>query len=801
MSNVQFKISSALKTIIGKELITDDFIAMFELVKNSFDANAKRVDITLESLGSKGAKIVIEDNGDGMDKDDIVGKWLFVAYSAKKKQQDYRDKIAGGRIFAGAKGIGRFSCDRLGEGLKMYSKKKGQKGAWHVLKVDWSKFEADAEKEFQNISAQYSTEDTIPYDIRHGTVLEITQLRGHDWGREKLLRLRRSLERLVNPNQENDAENFQIQLLCPEERAEDARIQEATEEAQEDVQAWQLVNGPVKNFVFESLELRTAQIFVEVISDGTEIRTRLTDRGRRVYDLIEKNPYSTDLDGVKITLFALNQAAKNAFTRRMGMRVYNYGSVFLYKNGFRIHPFGDPGDDHLGIDHRHQQGFMRTLGTRDLSGRIEINGANPEFQETSSRDGGLIQNKAFSDLKELMIHAALKRLETFVIDLAKFGTERGELPDAATMSKGEVKLAIFEIITKLTHSTDVLSVDYDADFLNILENRSAESVSALLGNLKRIAAQQNSPALAKEVSKAEKQLKRLSKAKEEAEVGEARERERAKKAESEARESQAKAQEAEETARKAILEAQDAKYKKVQLDTQNVFLKAVLSKDLDHVVSLHHSIGQDAQTIEQYVFDLLDLLKEDATPHPEKTKVFLERISYLAKRISAITRFATQANHLAAQEEVPGDLVEFVREYLLNIYHGFILGPQKKTIPIRFHQPPKAAFPTTFAPISVSIIFDNLISNARKTQHKVTEIDVTVVESTPERLVVSFCDDGVGIPKRNIGQLFAIGFSTTDGSGLGLHHIKELMTEMGGEIKAVTGRKQGAEFILTFQKR
>lgn len=444
---------------------------------------------------------------------------------------------------------------------------------------------------------------------------------------------------------------------------------------------------------------------------------------------------------------------------------------------------------------------MRTLGTRDLSGRIEINGRSPAFQETSSRDGGLIQNKAFGDLKDLMIEFALERLEAFVIDLAKFGTERGELPDPETMTKGAVKQAIFEIITKLTRSKDVLRVDYDADFLNILENRSAESVSALLGNLKRIAAQQNSPTLATEVSRAERQLKRLSKAKDEAEVGEARERERAKKAEAEARESQAKALEAEEKARRAALDAQEAKYREAQLDTQNVFLKSVLSKDFDHVVSLHHSIGQDALTIEQYVFNLLDLLKENSTPRPEQMKVSLERISYLAKRIAAITRFATQSNHVAAQEETPGDLVEFIREYLLNIYHGFVLGPQKRTIPIRFHQAAKATFPTTFAPISVSIIFDNLISNARKTQHKVSGIEVTVVESTDEHLVVSFSDDGVGIPKRNMPQLFEVGFSTTDGSGLGLHHIKEIMTEMGGEIKAVTGRKQGAEFLLTFRKR
>lgn len=182
-------------------------------------------------------------------------------------------------------------------------------------------------------------------------------------------------------------------------------------------------------------------------------------------------------------------------------------------------------------------------------------------------------------------------------------------------------------------------------------------------------------------------------------------------------------------------------------------------------------------------------------------RVYLERISYRAKRITAITRFATQANHVAAQEEVPGDLVEFIREYLLNIYHGFVLGPKNKTIPINFHQPQMAVFQTTFAPISVSIVFDNLISNARKTQHKVTEINVSVAECTSDRLIVSFADNGVGIPNRNLPHLFEVGFSTTDGSGLGLHHVKEVMLEMGGGIEISSHRKHGAEFTLTFHKR
>ena len=86
MAEIPFKISSGLKNIIGKELITDEFVAVFELVKNSFDANAKKVEIMFENQTdlNKG-KITIKDNGKGMNDVDLKSKWLFVAYSAKKE--------------------------------------------------------------------------------------------------------------------------------------------------------------------------------------------------------------------------------------------------------------------------------------------------------------------------------------------------------------------------------------------------------------------------------------------------------------------------------------------------------------------------------------------------------------------------------------------------------------------------------------------------------------------------------------------------------------------------------------------
>ena len=244
MTDVSFKISSGLKNIIGKELITDDFIAVFELVKNSFDANARKVEITFQCLNSEKPSIIIKDDGVGMDEEDIKDKWLFVAYSAKKSNEDYRDNIKSTRVFAGAKGIGRFSCDRLGAKLRLITRKDAKDAPYHILDVNWNLFEENPESEFQTINAALTKTKRPSFGrFRSGTILEISELRSSDWDRDKLLKLRQSLERLINPNQDNDASNFSITLNVPSQKEIDENILKENPD-----QSWNIVNGPCKKF-------------------------------------------------------------------------------------------------------------------------------------------------------------------------------------------------------------------------------------------------------------------------------------------------------------------------------------------------------------------------------------------------------------------------------------------------------------------------------------------------------------------------------------------------------------------------
>ena len=204
--DLHFDVSTGLKRVLGRELITDDEVALFELVKNSFDAGANKVHLYFDE-----DRVVVADNGSGMSRDDLSNKWLFVAYSSKRKTRsagDFRDVVAGRTHVAGSKGIGRFSSDRLGEEIILQTRpKRGDTKTVHKLVIDWQRFEKDDKEHFQNIPVTYAEESrfSLPNDLRalgpalkHGTVIEIRKLR-RAWDRSRLLDLKSSLAKLINP--------------------------------------------------------------------------------------------------------------------------------------------------------------------------------------------------------------------------------------------------------------------------------------------------------------------------------------------------------------------------------------------------------------------------------------------------------------------------------------------------------------------------------------------------------------------------------------------------------------------------
>ena len=783
MDDEHFKISAYLKNIIGKELITDEFVAVFELVKNSFDANASSVKIIFEnSENLNDVKLIILDNGKGMNYNELKNKWLFVAYSAKKdgtEFSDYRNKIKVTRYFAGAKGVGRFSCDRLGSKLNLITIKDEPNAKIENLIVNWDQFEKDAKEEFVDVGVKHQVLTNIDYDIKHGTILEISGLRDV-WDRKKILKLKRSLIKLINPNQENISDDFSIEIIAENEKKLDEILKK------ENATEFEIVNGRIKNTIFETLKIKTTNIKVRITENGEKIISELWDRGDLIYKTVETNPYDK-LNNISTFLFQLNRSAKSIFTRAMGINQIDFGSVFMYKNGFRIYPFGESGDDTLLIDRRKQQGYNRFLGSRDLIGRIEINGDNPELRETSSRDGGLLKTTAYKQLVDFFYDFVLKRLERYAVEVIRWGDERvnkdtGEILPIITSQ--DVKVNILNESKSLNQDTSLQEkvnqqvigfvkwlliepkylekIGYDNDFFKIVEEKQDKSTTKTIQNIEKKADKLNDTELIKSVKKIKRDFKQIQQAKKEAE------------------------QETQKVSKELVIE----KKEKEQLKKQNLFLKSVKALEYDDVRDLVHIVGMKSDIITKEITKIQRKINKEQTISNEILNKFIENVSLANSFINTITNFVTKKNFLKATQDTTQDIVGFMKDYIRNIYLKLY-----SNLTVNFYGDVQAI--KHFVPFEITMIIDNLIGNSRKKAIGATKIDF-YFSIEKEVLAIVYKDNGKGLDKsiKDANAIFEEGFTTTNGSGLGLAHIKKIINKMDGEITVNPKTEKGIEFII-----
>jgi signal transduction histidine kinase len=808
MDKLQFKVSSALKDLVGKDLIRNENIAIFELVKNSYDAFATKVEITFEP-----ERIIIADNGKGMTLDDLKNKWLFLAYSAKKdgsedsepdeKQQSYRDQI--NRHYAGAKGVGRFSCDRLGANLIVTTKSEKDKHA-EQLTIDWTAFEKDQKKEFIEVDVQHETLSELPNfpeNKKTGTILEITDLR-NIWARDEILRLKQSLEKLINPFSESL--DFTIEIIC-----EWAKKDDENEKRKDNYYDRNIVNGVVKNSISQVIGLKTTKI--DVTLNSNFIETSVVDRDVEIYKIREKNTFDK-LSSVTINLYFLNKAAKTAFSMKMGVQPVNYGSIFLFRNGFRILPFGNPGDDSWKLDYRAQQGYNRFLGTRDLFGRVDIQTDNvDEFKEVSSRDGGLIQSETTLQLMRLFetTHHRLERYVTGVLwgegflkrqyfkDITDVDKNREllgkdkELDSADYVIKSSLgsKIDFVQLVKTLISDKNIEVLSYNKQLANIFSEPTLfdDANPQVITDLERIAEKTKDADLMSSIDEAKQKIAELQKQKE--------------KAERDAEEANIRADRAEEETQKALYEASVAKVKQekaekenVELDEQikqvqkeNMFLVSDVNSDVKQLASLQHTITHTSKKIRIELDDAMNYLKSD-----DKGGVVncLNKIFILNQQVETLSGLVSKVNYNVKANKITKDFVDFTNEYLTN----FCITNYSN---IKFHVPKtEIVWETKFEAIKIIIIIDNLLSNSDKFQTKNIYIDW---KENSETIDLIYKDDGDGIAPDILPKVFNYRFSTTDGGGLGLYHIKSIMeSDFNGSVELKSEKGKGAEFILHFPK-
>lgn len=864
MPKLEFRVGSYLKNIIGKDLITDDFIAIYELVKNSYDAHARSVNITFED-----SKIIIADNGKGMSLDDLKNKWLFVAYSAKLDgtedndvQDSYREKINIRKHYAGAKGIGRFSCDRLGGKLKILTQKINT-NTGITLKVDWSNFEDDPKEEFQNISVDYSSQKNpnvlFPNGFANGTILEITEL-SSGWNRVKILKLKHSLEKLINPFSETD--DFSINITCKRELEEDNQGVYTDNPRGTDIDRIgqpflkrDRVNGKIQNSILEVLDLKTTQINVRV--SNNKLSTVLKDRGTLIYKIEEENPFDLIKD-LKMDLYYLNTSAKNNFTRKMGVQVVNFGSVFLFKNGFRVQPYGEVGDDSWRLDYRAQQGHSRYLGTRDLFGRVDITSDNTdEFAEVTSRDGGLVETKGYRQLMDAFRENALKRLERYVVGVLwgegfkkrhYFGKDKEAIAkadeyrkllldndkntDSIDIAKSNLgsKLDFIQIIKSLTNDKGVIIHEYNKDFIDLVNDNIDDIKTNILSDLKEIAEKNNDEAVWNKLSSLEAKYSELKIAKEEA-IAKAKEEERKrvlaeKKADEEKkRRTEAEQKEREEAAKrkraedakikaendklkaendklKAEKEAREEKEKKEKAENEAKKRKEQVSRyksaqsiKYEDLEQSNHIIGVYADTISKKILRMKRALDKGGSLSNADLYSFLQGISLASDKILTLTRFTTKSNFLVALLDTKEDTVKYISDYIRNTL-AILYGVDFVINGSEIN------FETNFKPIELCTALDNIVDNSiKKRASKV--IYTFSIDGESGNLIISIKDIGKPLTNdiKKWEMIFEEGITTTKGAGLGLANVRTIIEkELNGKVVYNPDYKDGFELLITLKR-
>lgn len=780
MTPLHFDISSGLKSVLGGELITNDEVAIFELVKNSFDAGASRVDIYFDEQ-----TIVVADNGSGMSQEDIQKKWLFVAYSSKRhRPQDFRDEIAERRQYAGSKGIGRFSSDRLGEVVILQTRPKtAVSGPVHALRVDWSRFDANHLDRFESIPVEFNSKVSgfdIPAAlplILHGTAITIEKLR-RSWRREDILRLKSALSKLINPfGAESDG--FEIVVHSPTEKVTDAL--EKSKKRDEELSPNSLVNGPVGNFIFSTLQEKTTFIDVRIAEDG-RIESTLTDRGELIYRIREPNEYPLLTgSGFSAKVFFLNQSAKITFAKRMGVPSVQFGSIFLFRNSFRVFPIGEEGDDWFGIDRRKQQGFSRFLGTRDLIGRVDVSGSDEHFQEASSRDSGLIETPAVLQLRKCVREHCLKRLERYVVPVTFVDKEDKFTSDVSRLLTDPGRARVTAALAKLVDSQEVELLEYNRRLVSMLDERSSQ-FEASLASLRAIAEKTQDKLLFQNIEEAEKRFSELRKAEEQARI-QADEERQAKEA------AERRANDAETRASRTTVQLEEEK-------KRNLFLTSIASLDTQTILNLHHQVTMYAVDINQQIENFLVRVSGQGSIERADVLNAVERISLLNKKIMGVSKFATKANFRLESEHIKADLGEYVAQYINGVAKDFLFGPLRVSV-----QTDEKGFEHRFKPIDVSVVVDNLIANAKKA--RASQVSFGITHPSKDSIHIAVTDNGRGFSDLidDVDRVFEKGFTTTDGSGLGLYHVRMVLGEMKGTIQAAKGPNgKGAVFLIRISR-
>ncbi len=418
--SLPFRPRARLLQLLGDQLIGSPRLAVFELVKNAYDADATRVTVSLKHLDSPEATIEVEDDGDGMSLETIRDIWLVPAHDHRDLQRKSLVRTKRNRLPLGEKGVGRFAVHKLGERIELVTRAADQLEC--VVTIDWDDLIKKPFLSDANVTVRTRAPQVF-VGTKTGTKLVVGRLRETAWSRGEIRRLLRQVTSISSPF-EDRSDKFDVELQVPEHPD---WIRDVP-----DVQG--LMNRAPWHFwfKFDGVELRWGYSFRGVTGLKIEPRKKNSQPSERLLIVPER-----DVDvfgfpqGTKKRVGRKRVVADSAIANGIGpvsgeFYVYDRdrnvlsrlgdselletfldenGGVRVYRDKIRVYNYGEPGDDWLGLDLRRVNTPTRNISRNIVIGAIDLSlEKSTGLREKTNREG-FVESDVLTHLKQIVLGA------------------------------------------------------------------------------------------------------------------------------------------------------------------------------------------------------------------------------------------------------------------------------------------------------------------------------------------------------------------------------------------------------------
>ena len=409
MSNITttaFRANAHLLKLLGDQLIGDDRLAVFELVKNAYDADATLVEVELNLEDDNPYISVWDLDGHGMNKDTIVKKWMEIG-TESKRNSNWVKSPRFKRLPLGEKGVGRLAVHKLGAIMQMNTKREGFPEV--KITIDWPKVIGDANYiEDTKVNIEELSSSEYFRDGKTGTRIVVGNLNKTHWTRGDIRRLKRLLTSLTSPF--NTTSDFEVQLSVPGRESDYNDMLDATDVVNNALWKYEFEIDKDGNFSYDYSfippSLYTSLKPERDIKSGERLELlppSKEERLSRFYndrnDLLLNSNDLVNIGPIKgcFYVFSREKEILNALGAYQSIRQYlddNTG-IRIYRDGIRVFNYGEKNDDWLGLNAKRVNNPSKRIAVNLVIGNIELNLADSRGLEEKTNREGFDENQDF----------------------------------------------------------------------------------------------------------------------------------------------------------------------------------------------------------------------------------------------------------------------------------------------------------------------------------------------------------------------------------------------------------------------